>query len=267
MGTMLTGEEFKARGGNPDAEISDGGKYNSDLLNKSSSSSSSGGNTEDAIRRAIQMQQEANKPAIASLQASIPETTQKYATQRTQLEAEKDPLKMRYQSLLDQIKGNQTTAENRQTVTTSNELGKRGILGSSGVAQQEMTNALNPITQQYTGLYKDTGLAQESDLRSLQNTIASLLPQETADTRAIQNAIAQLTAGASSAGITQGLQTSQLNQNQSQFDTTQNALKKQQELADLIYKTISLPESQYKVNAPYYKPTTPTSLDVSDPFR
>src|SRR5690348_13896254 len=45
----------------------------------------------------------------------------------TALQATKQPLQDRYTALLDQIKNNQGIAENRQTVTTNNELGARGI--------------------------------------------------------------------------------------------------------------------------------------------
>ena len=38
-------------------------------------------------------------------------------------------LKARYDNLLNQIKGKETVATNRQTVATQNELGRRGIVG------------------------------------------------------------------------------------------------------------------------------------------
>lgn len=181
----------------------------SDYLNKNPQLKNSGGgslfNPQSAIDLAVKKQQEAAQPAIQSLQSSIPEVQQKYAQSRAQLQAQQQPLEQRYSDLLNSIKGNQQTAENRQTVTTNNELGKRGITASSGIAQQEMTNALNPITQQYTGMYNQTGLEREDALRGLRDSIANLTPQETADQRAIQNAIAQLQSGANQQGIVQGL--------------------------------------------------------------
>jgi hypothetical protein len=89
-------------------------------------------------------------------------------------EATKAPLIQRYNDLIASIKGNQTTAENRQTLTTNNELGRRGITGSSGLAQQEITNAVNPITQQYTGLIKDTTGTENLDIANIDKAIASL---------------------------------------------------------------------------------------------
>lgn len=225
------------------------------------SSSSGGGmssiNPQDAINASIKALQEANKPAVESLQASIPETSAKYAQTRQQLQASQAPLEQRYQSLLDSIKGNQTTAENRQTVTTNNELGKRGISGSSGVAQQEMTNALNPITQQYAGLAKDTGLAREDSLKALQDQIANLTPQETADNRAIQNMIAQLSSGAGSQGLSAGLNlysTQLASQQQAQQRADQ---QRQQEIANQLAQAQLANQTKqinYETDKPYYKP-------------
>ncbi len=147
-----------------------------------------------AAKEAEYRRQQAIQPAIASLNATKPEITAKYDTERSRLEGEKQPLTERYQSLLDQIKGEQTTATNRQTRTTNNELAKRGISSDSGVFQQEMTDALNPITLQYTGITKDTTLAREDALRAISNAITGLTPMETADQRALTQAIADLQA-------------------------------------------------------------------------
>lgn len=223
-------------------------------------SSGGGGSQEDTIKRAIEMQREANKPAVQSLEAGIPEIQQGYQQQRQQLEAEKSPLKDRYDNLLNSIKGNQTTAENRQTVTTRNELGRRGITGDSGLFEQTVTNAVNPITQQYTGMYKDTALQGDSAMRDLVNRISNTSTAETAETRAVRNAIAQLQSGAASAGITQGLGQFQYQQQRDDQKASQEAQARAAEqenaLKQLIYQTIQLPESQYATNKPYYKATT-----------
>lgn len=118
---------------------------------------SNGGNFEDIANRAIQMNTQAVQPVITSLQAS------------------KQPLVDRYNALLGQIKNNQSVAENRQTVTTNNELGARGILPSSGLAQQTLTSALNPITQDYNSTYAQTAAGENSDLNSIDQTIAKVL--------------------------------------------------------------------------------------------
>lgn len=116
-------------------------------------------NTTSPLDTAKQVQsfyQEQNKPVIASYEAS------------------KTPLKQRYDDLIASIKGNQQIAENRQTVTTANEFGKRGLSNTSGIAQQEMTNALNPITQQYTGMIKDTTNQENIDMSAIDKVIAQL---------------------------------------------------------------------------------------------
>ena len=101
--------------------------------------------------------------------------------------AAKTALTDRYNNLIAQIQGNQTTATNRQTVTTNNELGKRGILSSSGVAQQEMTNALQPVTSEYTGLMNTATGAYNTDIANL--AISQYTGQQTANQNAINNAM------------------------------------------------------------------------------
>ena len=202
-----------------------------------------GGNLDpqQAIQASIKALQEANKPAIESYQASIPETQAKYAQSKSQLQASQAPLEQRYTQLLDSIKGNQTTAENRQTLTTNNELGRRGITGSSGVAQQEITNAVNPITQQYTGLSQQTGLAREESIKGLQDQIANLVPQETSDVRAINNAIASLSAGAGQAGLSGGLN---LYSTQLQNQYQQQQLAQQQKQNDIANQLAQAQQAQ-----------------------
>lgn len=237
---LYTGEEIRGMGYNPDTVSSIGGKFK--LSQFGGGSSLTGGS--DTISRAIQLQQEANRPAVQSLESSIPEIQKSISTRQDQLKAEVDPLKQRYQSLLSEIKGNQTSAENRQTVVTSNELGKRGIVGSSTLAGQEIANAVNPITKQYTGLYTQTGLDQEAGIRDLLNSITNLGLTGTDQQRAVRNAIAQLQSGAASTGITQGIQ-------QEQYNTSEDRLKSAQDLAKKVYETITLPESKATIANTY----------------
>lgn len=235
------------------------GKYKdfNDYLSKSGGSTT-GGN--DIIQNAIKLNQQANQPAVQSLEASIPETSQRFTQQREQLSAERTPLETRYKNLLDSIKGNQKVAENRQTTTTANELARRGLSNTSGLFEQELTNAVNPITQQYSNQYTDVGLQGEGALRSLGNEISNTYTGETESLRAIRNAIAQLQSGAASTGITQGIQQTQFNQQQSaaqQAAARQAALDKaQQDFQKLVYETINLPESKYATGKPYYSPNS-----------
>ncbi len=200
------------------------------------------------------MQQEANKPAVQSLQASLPEIGQRFETARTQTEAQRKPLQERYSNLISEIKGNQASSENRQTVTTRNELGRRGLVGG-GLYDQTLTDAVNPITQQYTGILKDTGIAQEQGMQSIDQLIAQLTGQQVQEERGVNNSIAQLQSGAASQGIAQGSQQYQFNEQQaaaqraaeeqSRQNSIANALAQaQQQLTERSYNQISLPESQ-----------------------
>lgn len=120
----------------------------------------SGGMAGDVVGQARNINQylvEQNKPVVAAYEAS------------------KTPLQERYKGLLESIQSGQKTAENRQTVSTQSELGRRGIFTESGVGQQEMVNALNPITSQYTGMLKDVGSQQNIDIANIDKAIASLM--------------------------------------------------------------------------------------------
>lgn len=223
------------------------GKW-ADLPSYIAAGGSNSGGANSTVQKALDLQKQAVAPAVASLEAGIPEIANKYTQQRTQLQAEQQPLQQRYDSLIQSIKGNQQTAENRQTVTTSNELGRRGILGSSGLAQQEITNAVNPITQQYTGMIQQTGLEGNQALRELANQIANTYTGETESTRAIRNAIAQLQSGAAQTGVAQGYQqqAQQIAQQQAQQQLAAQQAQAQRE-ADwqkMLYQTIQLPQSQ-----------------------
>lgn len=201
--------------------------------NKYSSSSGGGSsyNPQQAIEESIKRMQEANKPIIQNLESTIPEVQAKYTQTREQLQSKQPALEERYKTLLDSIKGQGEQDINSQTRITNNELGKRGLVGSSTLAQQEIQNAVSHLRQKYTGLEKETSLSREEAIKSLQEQIANLTPQEVADKRAIQAQIASLQSGAISGGATMGqnLYAAQMQNDlaQKQFEETkrQNAIQ------------------------------------------
>jgi hypothetical protein len=193
-------------------------------------------NAIDTARQLLQFQQQANQPAIQSLQASIPETSAKFAATKSGLEAQKQPLDERYQNLLNSIKGNQQTDIAQQELTTSREFGRRGIPTTSGLFEQTIGEKTRPINQYYTGQTTEAGISNEENLMELNNLISSLTGQETDTTRAIQNAIAQLQAGDSSGAITQALEQLKINQS-AQQSADERAWKEK------VYSETTLPES------------------------
>ena len=205
------------------------------------------------IKRAIEMQQEANKPAVASLEAGIPEIQKTYQTARTQTEGQRKPLEDRYANLISEIKGQSAQMVNRQTVSTANELGRRGIVGG-GMYDQSFADSLNPINENSARLIKDTGISQEQSIQGINKLLADLTGQETSATRDVRNAIAQLQSGAASTGIQQGNQQYQFNTNQAMQQqqmeeearqrSIQNALaQSQQNFAQQQYNQTTLPTS------------------------
>ena len=153
-----------------------------------------GGDTDllGTAKQILGFQQQAAQPAVQSLQASIPEVSNKFATERSQLETQKNTLKQRYSNLLDELKGRENVDIASQQRVTSQEFGRRGIPLSSGLFDTSLNEAISPIRQYYTGQIKDVGLGQEEGLQNLQNLIAQLTGQETGSIRDIRNTIAQL---------------------------------------------------------------------------
>lgn len=215
----------------------------------SSSSSLSAGSYampdfDQTLQRAIELQNKAIQPAISSLQASIPEIGQKFETQRQQLEAQKDPLKARYDALISDINRRQGVAETTATRTTSQELGRRGIVGSSGVADTALEQAVQPIRSEYGALATQAGLGREEGLMALQNQITNLTPLEVEAKRDVQNAIAQLQSATTQSAVNQAIQQLQLAQSKAQqaeqarqFDVGQQFQQEQfdyQKAQDLI---------------------------------
>lgn len=229
------------------------------------------------INRNTNRYMKAIEPAVKSYESSIPETQQRFSTERERLSGESSRLEDRYKLLIDDIKRNQGVAETRQTRTTNAEMARRGITNSSGVYGQEMTDVLNPITADYTSKIKSTGLEREDMLARIRDSITGLTGQETDAIRAVRNAIAQLQAGAGQSGIAQGIQSFQQNiqnalaQGQLTIQQANQALaERQQQLAQQQYNQITLPESRLqqqaaqlafqKASAPAMTPYTSSSL-------
>ena len=230
-------------------------------------------NFDSVLKKAVQMAQETVKPAVSSLTASIPEIQSRFAQEKTRLQGQVQPLSDRYSSLLDEIKGNQQTATEQQTVATANELGRRGVSTTSGLGEQTIASSLLPVNRTFTPLIQQTGLSREADLSALQNQITGLTGQETTSLRDIQNAIAQLQSGAATGAVPTALSLlgsqqqasqfaqqqdfarQQLAQQQSQFDTTTALSKKANDLAQATSNSTqafleSLRNQQQPTNVP-----------------
>lgn len=195
------------------------------------------GNFTDYVAQAQEMYKKAAEPAIASLQAQQPEIKSSIAS-KTQL------LSDRYNNLISDIKGGQQKAEQRQTLVTAGELGKRGIDPTSTIYGQELTSALQPITSEYTGLLKGAATEQMAG----QQQLAEL---EQTQLRNVANTIAELQSGAGTNAINTALQLYQQAQNAAETAQTNAEAKRQSDIANAlqqkIYETISLPESQINI--------------------
>jgi len=188
-------------------------------------------------KQQLQLAQEANKPAIASMEASIPEIQAATQSSKAALEASKAPLTERYQAIIDQLKGREQKETLAQQTALSQEYGKRGVPLSSGMFTQDLLGKTQNISQYYGGLQKETEASRSADLQDIATKISQLPIEETEKIRAVRNAIAQLQSGASSSAITNALD---LYKN----TISENRLQQAQALAEKQYSEVTLPESK-----------------------
>lgn len=166
----------------------------------------------------LKLRQEANQPAIKSLEASIPEQAQKFTTERGRLQGEVDPIKQRYQLVLDELKRRETKDTGEVNTALAREFGRRGIPLSSGLYEQTGIEKRQPISEFYGIQGREASASQEESLRNITNLVNALTPQETEATRTIRNAIANLQAGAGNASIDDAFNQLRFQEEQRQFN-------------------------------------------------
>ena len=193
----------------------------------------------NAIARQMQqLQTEAAQPAIKTLEAG------------------RQPLKERYDTLLKSIKERGAFETGRADITSARELGRRGIPTESTFAGEFQQEKRLPVQAQFGQLEAQTGLSAEE----AQNAISS--------------AIAQLQAGGGQNAIAQALQQYQFGEQQrlsketSAATLAQQAAQAQSEQAfkEKTFQQVTLPESIYARGKPYYDPKIKIISSDNDPL-
>lgn len=248
-GQQSTADALRRSGqyGQAESQYNSTGSYNPN----GGSSSGGNGNFNDILSSSIQQFKQANQPIVDSLNSSIPTLQKGFETQRQNLEAQRGTLKDQYDTLISGLKNQQTQGVNRQTVATNNELGKRGIVGSSGVAQQEIINATEPINQNYSNLIAQTGNQGAQAQQQITQQQGQLTTDEANALQNVQNAIAQY----QSTGNINALQAAQAQyqaaQQQAQFEKNYALQQAQQQQAAQLalqqFNQISLPTAQAQI--------------------
>ena len=198
---------------------------------ESSGGSSGGANTNylDLAKQTLQLQKDANQPAIESIQKSIPTTEAAFAQKQSQLEGQRAPLKTRYDNLLAEVTRREGVDTQQTNIATAREYGKRGIPLSSGAYDEALIQKQRPISEYYGGQYSNIGLEGANAEQSLESLIANLPIEKQGSLDAINQAIGQLQSGGAASGIAQALQLYQTNQ---QANQAQSALALQQQVAN-----------------------------------
>ena len=143
----------------------------------------------------LKFQEEANRPSIQAFEAQKPLIQQSYQTLATQKEGEKEPLKQRYQSILDELSQREQRETGGERSRLATEYSRRGIPLSSGDYERATSQAVNPISQYYGGQRANTQLTQEDALRELTNQIQMIPITSLQEQNLVDQAIGQLRAG------------------------------------------------------------------------
>lgn len=199
------------------------------------------------IQSMVSANMQAIQPAVQSYQSQIPETQQAFSQRREQLQAEKSPLLERYENLLAKVKSGYEGQRTLATTTTNNELGRRGIVSSSGIADREMQQSLSPIFEAESQATADVGFEREAQMRNLENMISNMTLEEQSALRQITNAMAGLQSQAGMSGISGGLQVQNMANQANQFGQNLGFQNDAQKAAmDQFNKTFGLQQQQYQ---------------------
>lgn len=216
------------------------------------------------VQQALQMQQQATQPAIEAARASIPITQSAFAQQKQTLEGEREPLKQRYQSILDELTRKEKVETQTAQTRLAREYGKRGVPLSSGAYEQNLAEVTQPISQFYGGQAKDVGLERETALRGLTGQLGALPIQEQQSLNQINQAIAALQSGAGKEAISnalnllqmqrqEGYQSATLALQQRQLEESIKRAAEEQAFQQRQYQEVTLPKTKYELGKPYYK--------------
>lgn len=244
---------------NPNSGVWDDNWY---AQQNSNGGGSSGGGAPDYVslaREQMKMMQEANKPAIEALQATIPTIGQRFAQTGQYLQKQVGNLESRYKNLLSSITGEKESAIQAQTTSTSQELGRRGISAQSGLFGETVNKAVLPVQRAFAGSISELGSTQQSALDQIMNQIAQLPISQTEQEQAVQQAIAQLQAGGNASAISSALS---LYQQQKQNELAQQELSAKTAIdpLDQAMKELQLKQAQLD----YTKSATPAATSTGD---
>lgn len=191
----------------------------------SSSGGGGGGQPDYATQRKIAL--EAVQPSIDSLQASLPEISAKYQSAQTQVGAEKQPLRDRYEQLLNEIRGRETSQVKDVSRTANREFARRGITADSTFAAEETQGRTQPIRSAAQSDILSTTFDREAKLREIDNTITTLSTDMITAERDVRNTIANIQATAGTDAANRALEMYKI-QRQEQQSALDRALQARQ---------------------------------------
>lgn len=184
-----------------------------------------GGEPDYAKQRQIAL--EAVQPAVTSLEASVPEIRNRFTQAQTQVGNEKQPLKDRYDQLLNEIRGRETSQINDTTRVANREFARRGITADSTYAAEETLGRTAPIRSAAQSDILTTTFDREAKLRDIDNTISNLTTEMVTAERDVRNTIGKIQATAGTEAANRAVQMYQI-QKQEQQAALDRALQERQ---------------------------------------
>jgi len=145
-----------------------------------------------------------------------------------------------YQNLINAIRGQQQVAEQQQTQVTAQELARRGLTPTSGIGAQQITSALAPVQAQYAQQAAQTGVQGIQAQNQLASQIAGIL------------------ASGGQAGLSTGVNLSNLALQQRQLEQQAAQQAAAQALAQRQFEQATLPMTQAQIANLQQQATAPT---------
>lgn len=146
-----------------------------------------------------------------------------------------------YQNLINAIRGQQQVAEQQQTQVTAQELARRGLTPTSGVGAQQIASAIAPVQAQFAQQAAQTGVQGIAAQNQLASQIAGIL------------------ASGGQAGLSTGINLSNLALQQRQLEQQAAQQAAAQALAQRQFEQATLPMTQAQIANLQQQQTAPSA--------
>lgn len=191
---------------------------------------------QDTINSFLAQNKQANQPSVDALNASIPHIEQNTQSQIANVQSNVDPLKAKYDTLLQSIKGDQASAVSAAKLSLNRDYIQRGNSVNDSSFDQALAQQVNPLNFKYDNLATQNQQASDQGVRDLLSQIGQISGAGISEEDKVRQSIADLISGGNRDSITQGLQSFQNQQAntlaQQNYNLSVQDQARQQSIAD-----------------------------------